>query len=69
MVTKTNITESLKELGVKNGDVLLFHSSLKSFGFVEGGADAVIDGVLDAVLPNGTAVVPTLVQKNFYDAY
>lgn len=69
MVTKTIITESLKELGVKNGDVLLFHSSLKSFGFVEGGADAVIDGVLDAVLPNGTAVVPTLVQKNFYDAY
>jgi len=69
MVTKTNITQSLKELGVKNGDVLLFHSSLKSFGFVEGGADAVIDGVLDAVLPNGTAVVPTLVQKNFNDAY
>lgn len=69
MVTKSNIINTLKQLGVKNGDVLLFHSSLKSFGTVDGGADTVIDTVLDTVLPNGTAVVPTLVQKNFKDAY
>ena len=69
MVTKSDITNTLNQLCVKNGDVLLFHSSLKSFGIVDGGADTVIDAVLDTVLPNGTAVVPTLVQKNFKDAY
>jgi aminoglycoside N3'-acetyltransferase len=35
MVTKANITQSLKELGVKNGDVLLFHSSLTDKEFIK----------------------------------
>lgn len=69
MVTKKDVCETLKSLGVNNGDILLFHSSLKSFGEIENGADTVIDGVLDAVGTNGTAVVPTLVQKDFSNAY
>jgi len=39
---------------------MLAHSSLSSFGYVEGGADAVIDGLLAAVAPGGTVMVPTL---------
>ncbi len=69
MVTRKDITEALYRLGIKNGDILLFHSSLKSLGGVEGGADAVIDGMLDALLPDGTLVAPTLVQKDFANAY
>ena len=69
MVTRKDITEALFRLGVKNGDILLFHSSLKSLGEVEGGADAVIDGMLDALSPDGTLVAPTLVQKDFHNAY
>ena len=69
MITKKDVLKTLQDLGVKDGDVLLFHSSLKSFGQVENGADTVIDGVLDAVGKNGTAVVPTLVQKDFANAY
>jgi aminoglycoside N3'-acetyltransferase len=34
-----------------------------------GGADAVIDGLLDALSPDGTLVFPTLVQKDFSTAY
>jgi len=68
MVTQKDVCETLKSLGIKNGDILLFHSSLKSFGEIENGADTVIDGVLDAVGTNGTAVVPTLVQKDFSNA-
>jgi aminoglycoside 3-N-acetyltransferase len=69
MVTRKDVFNTLKELGVDNGDVLLFHSSLKSFGQVENGADDVIDGALDAVGKDGTLVAPTLVQKDFSNAY
>ena len=69
MVTKTDVTNTLNSLGVVNGDILLFHSSLKSFGQVDGGADAVIDGALDAVGEDGTLVAPTFVQRDFENAY
>ena len=59
-VTRDDISAGLTELGVLPGDVLVVHSSLKSFGTVQGGADAVIDALLDAVGPEGTVVVPTL---------
>jgi len=47
-------------LGIRSPEVILVHSSLSSFGYVEGGADAVIDGLLAAVAPAGTVMVPTL---------
>ena len=46
--------------GVRRGAVLLAHSSLSSFGRVAGGADTVIDALLDALGPDGALVVPTL---------
>lgn len=60
MVAKSNIEAGLRKLGLETGDTVLVHSSLKSFGQVEGGADAVIDAVLAAIGPDGCAVVPTL---------
>ncbi len=68
-VTKADVTEALRALGVHDGDILLFHSSLKSFGRVEGGPDTVIDGALEALSPGGTLVAPTLVQRDFGNAY
>lgn len=69
MVTEQDVYKTLLHLGVKNGDILLIHSSLKSFGEVENGADTVIDGALDAVGKDGTVVVPTLLTKSFKVAY
>ena len=37
----------------------MFHSSLRSIGTVEGGADTVIDALLAALGPDGTLVAPT----------
>lgn len=59
-ITQNDIARGFRELGVAPGDVVLLHSSLSAFDKVEGGADAVIDGVLDALGPEGTLVVPTL---------
>lgn len=69
MVTKKDVCETLKSLGIKNGEILLFHSSLKSFGEIENGADTVIDGALEAVGEDGTLVAPALLTKSFYVAY
>ena len=58
-VRKEDIKEGLKSVGLHEGDVVLVHSSLSSFGYVEGGADAVIDALLETVGSTGTVVVPT----------
>jgi len=58
-VTKDDIKAGLRELGLGPGHALGFHSSLSSFGYVEGGADAVIDALLETVGPEGAVVAPT----------
>jgi len=58
-LTQNDIAQGLRELGLKNGDVVLLHSSLASIGRVVGGADAVIDAFLAVLGPAGTLVVPT----------
>jgi aminoglycoside 3-N-acetyltransferase len=59
VVTQTDLCEGLRALGVRRGDVVLAHTSLSSFGHVAGGADAVIDALLEAVGEAGTVMVPT----------
>jgi len=44
-VSKEDIKAGLRKLGLKKGDIVGVHSSLSSFGYVEGGADAVIDSL------------------------
>ncbi len=53
------IASGLRSLGIGDGDTVFFHSSLRSLGRVEGGADTVIDSFLDTVGPTGTVVAPT----------
>jgi aminoglycoside 3-N-acetyltransferase len=69
MVTRQDICDALHRLGVKNGDICLFHSSFKSLGPVDGGADAVIGGFEDAIGPDGTLVAPTLCSSDFFNSY
>ena len=58
-VTTNDIVSALRSLGVRSGDLLLAHTSLKRFGHVDGGAEAVARAYIDAVSPGGTAFVPT----------
>jgi aminoglycoside 3-N-acetyltransferase len=46
-VTKEDIKKGLIKLGLKKGDIIGVHSSLSQFGYVIGGADAVIDALLE----------------------
>ncbi len=64
-----DIVKAYHECGINVGDIVLTHSSLKSFGKVEGGAQTVIEAVEKAVGPTGTVVFPTFVQRDFDNAY
>lgn len=59
-ISENDIFEGLRELGLKSGDKVLVHSALSSFGYVRGGAAAVIGALLSAVSFEGTVMVPTL---------
>lgn len=58
-VTKEDIIAALRDdLGVEEGDVVFPHSSLRSFGYVEGGAEAVCCALIEVVGDRGTVVAP-----------
>jgi aminoglycoside 3-N-acetyltransferase len=48
-VSQSQIAKDLRQLGIKSGDVLMVHSSLSKIGIVDGGADAVIDALIDVI--------------------
>lgn len=54
------ISTCLAALGVRHGGVLLVHSSLSSLGWVEGGPETVIRGLLLALGAEGTLALPAL---------
>lgn len=58
-VAKKDIVAGFRALGLEPGGMLQVHSSLSSLGYVEGGADAVVDALLEALGPSGTLMVPT----------
>lgn len=66
-VIKDDIERALRTVGIENGDVVLVHSSVSSFGYVESGADTVIDALLETVGNDGTIVMPTFTWGSFHD--
>ena len=53
----------LFSLGVRSEGVLLVHSSLKSLGPVPGGAETIIQGLLQSLGKNGTLLMPALTYE------
>ena len=49
-ITKNMIKDCLAELGIVEGDTVFFHSSMKSIGYIEGGADTVLDAFLETIV-------------------
>ncbi len=56
-LTKKNIIEGLKNLGLEPGWAVEVHSSLSSFGLVEGGAATVIQAIIEVVREEGAIVM------------
>ena len=60
MITKQELKNSLTELGIEKGMILEVHSSLSSFGKLEGGADTVIETLKELVTEEGSIFIPVL---------
>ncbi|KAG8420493.1 hypothetical protein J3459_011013 [Metarhizium acridum] len=58
LCTRQSLVADLRNLGINKGDTLLVHSSLKSMGFVSGGAETVVSALLQVLGREGTLVVP-----------
>ncbi|HYO81385.1 MAG TPA: aminoglycoside 3-N-acetyltransferase [Bryobacteraceae bacterium] len=54
--TRASLTADLTRLGVRLGDAVMVHSSLRAVGPVLGGAAVVVQALLDAVGTDGTLV-------------
>ena len=64
VITKNDIKESLTALGVTSGQTLMVHTSLGTIGYVCGGAQAVIEALIEVISPDGTIMMPAQSWKN-----
>ena len=55
---REDVVAGLRRVGLGSGDVVLVHSALRTLGAVNGGADTVVDALLDVLGPRGTLVAP-----------
>jgi aminoglycoside 3-N-acetyltransferase len=60
-ISREALAGQMRELGIRPGDTVLFHSSLSSLGWVEPGPEAVIQAFLDVLGPEGTLAAPTII--------
>lgn len=58
-LTQGEIETALREAGIGNGDIVLGHFALSRFGYIEGGAEALIDTLLSILGSEGTLMMPT----------
>ncbi len=57
-LTKQELIDGLHEIGLKQGDVVLIHTAMRTFGHIDGGATTVMDAFLEVLGPRGTLVAP-----------
>jgi len=58
MINQTDLIKGFRDLGIQSGMALEVHSSLSSLGYVEGGANTVIEALMATVGNNGVIVMP-----------
>ncbi|KQX48831.1 MULTISPECIES: AAC(3) family N-acetyltransferase [unclassified Paenibacillus] len=63
-LTKQSLVESFRRLGIQNGTHLVIHSSLRSLGSIDGGAETVLDALLECIGKNGLLMGPTFTYNN-----
>ena len=63
-VTKQQLIDTLKRLGVSGGQIIEVHASLSAFGYVVGGAETVVDALMEIAKNGGTILMPVQCKEN-----
>ena len=64
-----DIKKQLLHLGIKQGDVLEVHASMKAIGYILGGSNTILDALLDVTGYEGTLVMSAQAYGNSEPAY
>jgi aminoglycoside 3-N-acetyltransferase len=62
-INSTDLAQQFCAIDIERGDSILVHSSLSSLGWIDGGAMAVIDALIESVGEEGTVLFPTLTRS------
>lgn len=65
--TKNELKRQLQDMGLQGDEVILIHSSMKAIGCVEGGADTVLDALME-FFQEGLLLLPTHTWKTVHEA-
>lgn len=57
-ISRQDLIQDFKKIGIENGMNLMVHSSLSKIGWVIGGPQTVVNAIIEAVGDNGTIVMP-----------
>lgn len=63
-LTINRLSQELHACGIQPGQTILVHTSLRSLGWIVGGAQAYLQALLQAVGSSGTLMMPTQSWKN-----
>src|SRR5579859_4410348 len=65
LITIRTLTDGLKQIGLRAGHIVIVHASMKAFGgYIVGGAQAVVEALMQMLTPDGTLVMPTFSNDN-----
>jgi aminoglycoside 3-N-acetyltransferase len=64
LVTREEIVDDLRSLGVESGSTLLVHASVSSIGVVDGGPPTLVSALIEVVGETGNIVMPTGTPEN-----
>lgn len=65
-IGREDILAALREVGVQKGDMLLVHSSLSGCGYIRGGAQTIIEAIIEAIGEDGNFFVPTFQRSECF---
>ena len=65
MITMQQLVHDLTQLGLRAGEAVLVHTSMKALGgYIVGDAPAVVDALIEVITPDGTLIMPTHSTNN-----
>ncbi len=68
-VDREMLVNSFRNIGLDKGSIVCVHSSLSRLGHVVGGADAIIDALIETVRPEGCIMMPSFSMRGSMMSY
>lgn len=68
LITKSRLVSDLVRLGLRAGDLVMLHASVKAVGWIVGGPDVVLEAIVDILGSTGTLMMYVGSEDSMYHA-